>query len=84
MREDRKVKGAADKISNLPDVILQHILCFAPTTKVAISTSLLSRRWRHVWCEAIYLLRCRYTDARSGNRNPNSLHSFQDKEFSAP
>ncbi|KAH0926945.1 hypothetical protein HID58_019201 [Brassica napus] len=51
MREDRKVKGAVDKISNLPDVILQHILCFVPTTKVAISTSLLSRRWRHVWCE---------------------------------
>ncbi|KAF3585731.1 hypothetical protein F2Q69_00031171 [Brassica cretica] len=48
MREDRKVKGAADKISNLPDVILQHILCFVPTTKVAISTSLLSRRWRHL------------------------------------
>ncbi|KAH0854487.1 LOW QUALITY PROTEIN: hypothetical protein HID58_069154, partial [Brassica napus] len=54
-------------INNLPDVILQHILCFIPTklainvilqhipcfvpTKLAISTSILSRRWRHVWCD---------------------------------
>ncbi|CAN7000540.1 unnamed protein product, partial [Brassica rapa subsp. trilocularis] len=73
-REERKVKGAVDKISNLPDVILQHILCFVPTTKVAISTSLLSRRWRHVWCEDTNNVACRFT---------NSLHSSQDKEFSA-
>ncbi|XP_048635588.1 putative F-box/LRR-repeat protein At3g18150 [Brassica napus] len=51
MTDDRKIEGAEDLISNLPDVILQHILCFVPTTKVAIRTSLLSRRWRHVWCE---------------------------------
>ncbi|KAH0854459.1 hypothetical protein HID58_069156, partial [Brassica napus] len=63
--DDRKFKGAM--INNLPDVILQHILCFIPTklainvilqhipcfvpTKLAISTSILSRRWRHVWCD---------------------------------
>ena len=41
--DDRKFKGAM--INNLPDVILQHILCFIPT-KLAISTSLLSRRWK--------------------------------------
>ncbi|CAG7877150.1 unnamed protein product [Brassica rapa] len=51
MTDDRKIEGAEDLISNLPNVILQHILCSVPTTKVAISTSLLSRRWRHVWCE---------------------------------
>ncbi|CAN6885563.1 unnamed protein product [Brassica oleracea var. botrytis] len=51
MTDDRKIEGAEDLISNLPDVILQHILCFVPTTKDAISTSLLSRRWRYVWCE---------------------------------
>ncbi|EOA37816.1 hypothetical protein CARUB_v10011990mg [Capsella rubella] len=39
-----------DVISSLPDVILQHILCLIPT-KLAISTSLLSKRWRHVWCD---------------------------------
>ncbi|CAN6911050.1 unnamed protein product [Brassica oleracea] len=39
-----------DTISGLPDVILQHILTFIPT-KYAITTSLLSKRWRHVWCD---------------------------------
>ncbi|KFK37101.1 hypothetical protein AALP_AA4G213100 [Arabis alpina] len=48
---DGKIKrGEEDLISSLPDVILQEILCFIPT-KLAITTSLLSKRWRHVWCE---------------------------------
>lgn len=51
MDDDMKIEGDEDLISNLPDEILQHILCFVPSTKVAIITSLLSRRWRHVWCE---------------------------------
>ncbi|CAA7016624.1 unnamed protein product [Microthlaspi erraticum] len=47
-----KGKGAVvDSISCLPDVILQHILSFVPT-KIAITTSLLSKRWRHLWCGA--------------------------------
>ncbi|ESQ53560.1 hypothetical protein EUTSA_v10027555mg, partial [Eutrema salsugineum] len=46
----REKKGGVDSISCLPDVILQHILSFIPT-KFAIRTSLLSKRWRHVWCD---------------------------------
>ncbi|KAL9860361.1 putative F-box protein [Arabidopsis thaliana] len=45
----REIKGEVDIISSLPDVILQHIL-FSFQTKYAIRTSVLSKRWRHVWC----------------------------------
>ncbi|KAJ4893913.1 putative F-box/LRR-repeat protein [Raphanus sativus] len=50
MAHNRKIKRAVDRISNLPDEILQHILCFIPID-LAITTSILSRRWRLVWCE---------------------------------
>ncbi|CAL9236294.1 unnamed protein product [Arabidopsis halleri] len=52
----RKIKRARvssedlDSISSLPDEILQVILAFIPT-KLAIRTSILSRRWRHVWSD---------------------------------
>ncbi|CAL9222395.1 unnamed protein product [Arabidopsis halleri] len=49
-RRRRISKEALDLISSLPDVILHDILSFMPT-KFAIRTSLLSKRWRHVWCE---------------------------------
>ncbi|CAL9228941.1 unnamed protein product [Arabidopsis halleri] len=43
-----------DSISDLPDAVLQHIFSYIPT-KFAISTSVLSRRWRHVWSETPHL-----------------------------
>ncbi|CAH8384799.1 unnamed protein product [Eruca vesicaria subsp. sativa] len=39
-----------DSISFLPDEILQSILSYLPT-QIAIKTSILSKRWRHVWSE---------------------------------
>ncbi|KAM0861096.1 hypothetical protein ACQ4PT_046111 [Festuca glaucescens] len=40
--------AAADRLSALPDDLLQHILSFAPARKAAAS-AILSRRWRPLW-----------------------------------
>ncbi|XP_019100907.1 PREDICTED: putative F-box/LRR-repeat protein At3g18150 [Camelina sativa] len=52
-------KRAKDVISSLPDDILLHILSFTPT-KFAIRTSLLSKRWRYIWCDtpSLYFDNC--------------------------
>lgn len=47
------VFGGVDSISSLLDEILHHILSFVPTN-LAITTSVLSKRWRHIWCETPY------------------------------
>ncbi|KAJ3687351.1 hypothetical protein LUZ61_016515 [Rhynchospora tenuis] len=44
----KKVPTTIDRISILPDHVLHHILSFLPL-KQAGRTSILSRRWRHVW-----------------------------------
>ncbi|CAN6866015.1 unnamed protein product [Brassica oleracea] len=46
--------GGVDSISSLPDEMLHHFFSFVPT-KVAITTSVLSKRWRHVWYKTPYL-----------------------------
>ncbi|XP_019084565.1 PREDICTED: F-box/LRR-repeat protein 25-like [Camelina sativa] len=43
-----------DSISSLPEDILHRILSLVPTN-IAIRTSVLSKRWRHVWSKSPYL-----------------------------
>ncbi|KAA8526458.1 hypothetical protein F0562_008339 [Nyssa sinensis] len=40
--------GGEDRISDLPDVVLHHILFLLPIRSIA-QTSVLSKRWRHLW-----------------------------------
>ncbi|PRQ30800.1 putative F-box domain, FBD domain, leucine-rich repeat domain, L domain-containing protein [Rosa chinensis] len=38
-----------DRISQLPDAVLRHILSFVPTTKCVVRTCILSKRWKDIW-----------------------------------
>ncbi|KAM3261408.1 hypothetical protein ACQJBY_052204 [Aegilops geniculata] len=43
--------GGGDLFGALPDELLRHVLSFLPS-RDAVHTSLLSRRWRHLWRSA--------------------------------
>jgi hypothetical protein len=43
-----------DRISSLPDPIICHILSFVPT-KIAATTSILSKRWNPLWLSVLVL-----------------------------
>ena len=47
-RKKQKLRQEKDILSSLPDCVLTHILSFLPT-KDAVSTCVLSSRWRDLW-----------------------------------
>ncbi|GAU38278.1 hypothetical protein TSUD_119590 [Trifolium subterraneum] len=54
MMSPRRSIPTADRISDLPDSILCHILSFLPTNYAA-TTSILSKRWKSVWLSVLSL-----------------------------
>ncbi|CAJ1979009.1 unnamed protein product [Sphenostylis stenocarpa] len=46
---ENDAKTATDRISDLPDAVLHHILFLLPIKCVA-QMSVLSKRWKHLWC----------------------------------
>ncbi|CAL5390994.1 unnamed protein product [Camellia sinensis] len=48
LSEEHNIGEGIDMMSSLPENVLHHILSFL-TTKEAIQTSILSRRWQYLW-----------------------------------
>lgn len=68
-----------DRISNLPDPILQSILCMMPL-KSAIRTSTLSKRWRNLWeYSLISSAALEFGDEFSCNQSPKQFVSMLNR-----
>ncbi|CAN1138711.1 F-box/LRR-repeat protein 13 [Linum perenne] len=70
-------KGSVDRLSNLPDSVLYHILSFLDTEKT-VQTSVLSRRWRCVWKHVPALV----FDSNSFDQSHKRFTMFVDKVLS--
>ncbi|KAG7557323.1 FBD domain [Arabidopsis suecica] len=66
-----------DRISGLPDEVLVKILSFAPT-KVAVSTSILSKRWEFLW---MWLTKLEFGGKLYSESEFNSLQCFLDRNL---
>ncbi|KAL7250636.1 hypothetical protein ACSBR1_012621 [Camellia fascicularis] len=66
-----------DRLSNLPDEILSHILCFMPT-KYAARTSLLSTRWKSIWTSVHIIDLCSFSE-RGHNEQSSGFMDFVDR-----
>ena len=61
-----------DKVSRLPDELLVKVLTFLPT-KEAVSTSILSKRWEHLW---MWLPKLEYDDQHYSESERKRLRCF--------
>ncbi|XP_065870564.1 F-box/LRR-repeat protein 25-like, partial [Euphorbia lathyris] len=68
-----KLQGEEDRISALPDSLIQHILSFLPSTKQAIRTGILSKRWQNQWSRVPILI------FDSTSKNDKNFSHFIDR-----
>ncbi|WCJ17761.1 F-box family protein [Euphorbia peplus] len=68
-------KKKVDRISDLPDCLIQHILSFLPSTKEAIRTGILSKRWKNQWSRVPVLIF--YSTAFGKDFQPKSQHLME-------
>ncbi|CAA0394382.1 unnamed protein product [Arabidopsis thaliana] len=66
-----------DRISGLPDEILVKIMSLAPT-KVAVSTSILSKRWEFLW---MWLTKLDFGDKHYSESECKRLQCFLDRNL---
>ncbi|XP_065850489.1 putative FBD-associated F-box protein At5g56560 [Euphorbia lathyris] len=52
----RKMAKKEDRISDLPDCIIQYILSLLPSTKQVIQTGILSKHWKYQWTHVPVLI----------------------------
>ncbi|CAN1312428.1 Putative F-box/FBD/LRR-repeat protein At4g03220 [Linum perenne] len=81
MKTNKKISAAAsatttDRLTNLPESIILHILSFLDT-KSSVQTSLLSRSWRSLWKQVAVL-----DLNRSSSPDSSSFYKFVDNVLS--
>ncbi|KAK6931743.1 hypothetical protein RJ641_003536 [Dillenia turbinata] len=72
--KDEEEEEEEDRISKLPDAILAQILSPLPT-KLSVSTSILSSRWRYVWTSVPDLF---FEFGEAVRRDPQSSLKLED------
>ncbi|XP_055960654.1 F-box/LRR-repeat protein 25-like [Mercurialis annua] len=60
-KANRRLKSVReDRISELPDAIIIHVLSLLASTKICVKTSVLSKRWHHLWTYVPNIILSRY------------------------
>ncbi|MBA0728180.1 hypothetical protein Golax_001102 [Gossypium laxum] len=76
-RQQPETVGVLDRINNLPDPILSHILSFLPN-KEAVRTSILSTRWKYLFASSISILDFEHCLKNLYEEDVNNFMNFVD------